>query len=196
MKKLLFLTFLFLFSCTKDEYKELYFEYNSNQPTTIVANVIVMEHSIVTFDSMEKEVNADYFHRYGIHIDLILKEGKQSLSDEVKFGNRIFLPKNKDTLTIYIVPSIYVNVSGAAAYALPGNSSVVIGDRYIRGRTLAHEIGHMYGLDHVKLENNVMTPFQGADWKERPNYFEEKQIDTILGKLSTQASKSLKMIIN
>lgn len=198
IRKFILLASLLLASCSKEEFKELFYEYNSNQPTTIVANVFIMEHSIVTFESMEREVNADYFHRYGIHIELNLMEERMSLSDGVKFENQFFLPKKQDTVTIYIVPQQYVNVPGAAAYALPGNNVTVVGDRRIRNRTLAHELGHIFGLDHTEIDNNVMTPLQGAKWRERPNNFEDWQVDEMLGRIDKLelSSKSSQMIID
>ena len=183
---------ILLVGCSKEELKPLFYTYDANQPTVVDADVFIMEHAIVTFESMEKEVNADYFHRYGIHINIELDSNRISLPDKVKFGTTIFFPEKKETLSIYIIPHEYMNVIGAAGYAMLGRNCIVISERSIRKSTLAHEIGHIFGLGHMEERKNVMHPVSGANKNEQPDYFLEQQIDTMLRNINPLIEVKLK----
>ena len=39
---------------------------------------------------------------------------------------------------------------------------------HIRGKTLAHEIGHIFGLKHVKEKDNLMYPYISGGNKITP----------------------------
>lgn len=191
----LLISIVLLGSCAKPELNDrfidpLTYEYNADQPTILDIIVIPTENIDLKFKELESEVNADYFHRYGIHVNVILGE-RENLPDAVVNGNQYFLPQPKtkeerEILKVYIVPQHLIkfefNGNMALAYALPHQNAIILGENVQDNRTLAHEIGHIFGLDHTDKDeyfNNVMTPFNRASRHAVPNDFENWQIDMI-----------------
>jgi len=175
----------FLFpSCEKEVIfpEALSFPYQPEQEIMIDVVVVPLEDVEVDFDAMVKEVNADYFNRYGIGIRAVLGE-RAYLDQDHKTGNKIFLPQHlkreeKKHFTVYVIPQEYLYFE-AAAYSVLQSKSIILGEGYQTNRTLSHELGHNFGLDHVDMTNNVMTPYKRAGQMDKPNIFVEQQIDTM-----------------
>ena len=178
---------ILLISCSKEEIIEdipkLFYEYNPIQPKTITVEVVPTENTQLEFQDMLEEVNADYYNRYGIAVNFILKDREQ-LSDDVKYYNQILIPQSKnENILLYIIPEEYMYFD-AYGYSVINYKSIVLREDSQTTRTLAHEIGHILNLKHIELENNVMTPYNGAKQFDIPNDFVEKQIDTIMVSLN------------
>ena len=193
---IIFCIFIWMASCSKYEVRDIpnVYEYDPDQPVVIDVEVIPMNDVVLEFDDMDLEVNADYYNRYGIGINLY--EGdRQYLDDSYRNDGRIFLPQHtdkepKEHITIYVLPREYVQFA-AFGYAIRGHGNAIVREDAQSSRTLAHEIGHLLDLGHVDMhipmfKNNVMTPMGGARQYNMPNDFHERQIDTMLITLDTK----------
>lgn len=186
---IIILSLLFV-SCWKEEFVDvtkLTHEFNQDQPMTIEIEVVAMEEAVVQFEDMIKEVNADYFNRYGIAVrgEFV---GRDTLTHKQKFENEIFLPYDKtkegrEKIIVYVLPKKYIYPM-AGAYAMVGHNAIVLSEDFQTNRTLAHEIGHLFGLDHIKRANNVMDVTRRAEQYDVPNDFDEDQIETIYSYLN------------
>lgn len=187
MKPLKHILLLFLLiGCSKEDIVDLKtrYPYDPSGSNIINVDVIPVGDVIIEFDDMSLEVNADYFNRYGITVDLRLKDRipvPQYLIDDPE---RLFIPKdNERRIKVYVIDEEYVRVMyneelRASAYAV--KRAVVLGEGQQTTRTLAHELGHVHGLDHVELPNNVMNINVHALQYDKPNDFTEEQVGTIL----------------
>lgn len=137
-----------------------------------------MEGANVDLSSVDLEINADYFNRYGIGVFSSLEDG-QDLPQEVRDGE-LFIPENEfdGFISVYVVPKNFINMR-AAGYAVRRTKSIIIREDYILKRTLAHEIGHIFNLDHINEENNVMRVGYISGQYDEPNVFNESQIRKI-----------------
>jgi hypothetical protein len=50
---------------------------------------------------------------------------------------------------------------GGKARALRGRRYVILSRQHARDDTLAHELGHFFGLPHSDVDGNLMTPGRG-----------------------------------
>ena len=174
-------------SCEKHEFPstKITYPYEPEQETIIDVDVVPVGDVELEMEDMDLEVNADYFNRYGIGVRLHLKE---STNDGIPMG--------KDgTITVYVVPMDFIKLEGVAAYTITYSSKqrkvskIIMGEGFQTNRTLAHELGHAYGLSHLREKNNVMQLGTQAYQYDIPHNFNEKQIDTIMSNLGWYESK-------
>tara|TARA_R100000781_G_scaffold113591_1_gene82418 strand:+ start:15121 stop:15696 length:576 start_codon:yes stop_codon:yes gene_type:complete len=182
MKPLRYLFLIILFvSCEKYE-PELknHYPYDPQQNLVMDVEVIPVGDVLMEFEDMQIEVNADYFNRYGIGVNLLLKEGIP-----YPVEGESLLKYELKKIMVYVVPMEYIKMSGVAAYTVRWSNNdgvranIILGEDFQTNRTLAHELGHAFGLNHVRLKNNVMTIGVSNAQYWTPNDFVEKQIDTI-----------------
>lgn len=178
----LFMMLSFILSCEKHEIEtRLSYPFEPNQEIILDVDVIPTEGVIVDYQEMLEEVNADYYNRYGIGVNLILK-------DPIKYEYPLpYTEPNK--ITVYIVPSDYIKEAGTRAYTIwwqnntETHATIILGEEFQKSRTLAHEIGHTFGLQHNKIKNNVMN-LSAPSWQYSvPNDFTDEQIVTIKNNL-------------
>lgn len=176
----------FFLSCEKHEFSadtKTVYPYEPFQDVVLDVKVVPVGDVELFFDDMNLEVNADYFNRYGIGLNLILQDRKPyndgKISKETNYGE----------ITVYVVPQEYIKLDGVAAYTARITTSqgtyadVILGEGSQTNRTLAHEMGHALGLGHINEKNNVMKLGYPAYQYDVPNDFNEKQIDTIISNL-------------
>ena len=185
MKKLIILL-LVVTGCSHSEQQgeKLTYGYFPDQPVNITLNIVPMEDVVLDMDGMLLELNADYYNRWGISVGLDLME-RQSLPFEVTEGSGIFTPEQMgDSITVYIVPSQYVKM-GAYAYASTSTKggyihrTIVLGDYSQTSSTLAHELGHIWGLSHKDIKGNLMRQREVAWQRGTPKDLEDWQVERI-----------------
>lgn len=184
MRTIVLLAFICLVSCSKEPYEvsKLMYDYNPAQALTIDIELVVADGVGLLYDDLVREVNADYFNRYGIGVD-ITNISSTGLPDGVVNGKQIFTPDHKDgKIRVYIIPSENIYLP-AMAYSIMESRTIVLGEDVQTNRTLAHEIGHLMGLEHSTLDNNVMTLGDRAGQYGHPNDFSPEQVDIIVGNL-------------
>jgi hypothetical protein len=141
-------------------------------------DIIPVGDVVLEMEDMELEVNADYFNRYGIGVNLNLKQ-------RVKYEYPLpYTEKNK--ISVYIVPMEYIKDAGTAAYTIAWRNSttaqatIVLGENFQKDRTLAHEIVHAFFIyEHNNIKNNVMNLSDRALQYDIPNDFTDEQIEII-----------------
>jgi len=189
MKKKILILCLLLLCCTKEE-PLYYYDYNPNQPIMLIMNVYPMEDVEINLNSLRKEINADYFNRYGIGIEVVLQERSelpQDLKDiaENSTDRQFYIPDFIDgpkyVQHLYVIPDFYMP-SGIGGYALGAGRSVVK-ESNIYGTTVAHEIGHNLRLGHYPEWENVMFKLGSREQRGKPRDFLEEQIDTMINTL-------------
>lgn len=202
MKKItiIIISIISMYSCTKDELErtKLFYDYEPNQELMINVEIIPTNNVSIEFKDMLEEVNADYYNRHGIGVNMTLADRIQLDSAYTK-GNAIFIPKgSEEHIRLYIVESEVIKFR-AYAYAELYSNSIILNQNSQTSRTLAHEIAHLLGLSHSEEDNNVMTPLQIANQYDVPNEFNTQQIDTVKNILITKSKnheyKSIRSII-
>ncbi|QQO97377.1 matrixin family metalloprotease [Maribacter phage Colly_1] len=161
---LIALSSLLFLSCSKEELTtETLFEYNSNQPTVINVEVIPTEDVTLNFAEMEYVVNSEYFHRYGIHLNLV-ESARIELDERITDGPQIFLPFDTDRdvvrnhIKVYVLSEDNINFWGSpSGYAMVDQLNVMVREDVQTERTVAHEIAHVLGLGHNDTKGNMMT---------------------------------------
>lgn len=157
------------------------YPYLPNQEFMVDVEVVPIGDVEVYLDDMDKETNADYLNRCGIGVRLELGD-KMEVPQNVIEGY-IFTPNDvtdkPNTITAYIMPREFFNVGMAGGYALIGQNTIVLREDHQKDRTLAHEIGHLLGLEHLDIPDNVMTPYEGRGQYGEPNTFEPWQVDVM-----------------
>lgn len=176
-----------LVSCQKSELEpRLSYELNTLQPNTVTIELVTVGGAKYDFQQMYEEVNADYFNRYGIAIEFEIKDSIPIPNQLIENPDSVYFPTgNENAITVFVVEPEYVRFNNAVAYALIyfNKSMIVIGENSVKSSTLAHEIGHVLGLDHMDIEGNVMHPFKGKRQYQYPNGFMAEQVDTMLIKI-------------
>lgn len=169
-------------SCENHEFAstKITYPYEPEQETIIDVDVVPVGDVVMELEDMDLEVNADYFNRYGIGVRLHLKDRMVYEEDKI-------YPMGKNgSITVYVVPQEYIQLDATAAYIIRTYSSrrvvskIILGESFQNNRTLAHEIGHAYSLNHIKTKNNVMKVGVMAYQYDTPNDFIKKQIDTVM----------------
>jgi hypothetical protein len=182
-----------LLSCSKPPLQA--YPLRPDQPIQLQITVRPVEDAKFDIVRISKELNADYLNRYGMNANLV--EGERVFLDSTYLGEgedltvgKIFLPREEANtryeMTLWVVEGQNI-MSGVAGYAI-GWHNMVIREGSIYGTTPAHEVGHLLGLNHVDLYNNVMLRFGDRDTRATPRNFIDQQIDTmeqsLIGKLS------------
>lgn len=173
-------------SCTKDDIESdrLFFDEVQVTNTIIEIDVIPTEGIQIDFQEMVDEVNVDYFNRYNMNIEFTLREN-QNLPDYMKNGsNEMFIPgpSEKYKMTLYIVPDQYLRFGDRTAngYAIQGNDVMVVRESSYKNSTVAHEIGHLFGLGHHgEWNDNIMGEFSTKKQYDIPSEFVQEQLDSI-----------------
>jgi hypothetical protein len=198
MKKFLLILLVFLFSCEVDPLQV--YPYDPNQPVQIQVDVYPMEDVTIqlsVWNNMRKEVNADYFNRYGMNVNFDLMENIP-FPEDIKNTTNLFIPpegtESKYEMKLYIIPYELME-PGTAGYAIGGRNSIVISATSIYGTTIPHEIGHILHLAHYPEWMNVMYPLSKSGLKGEPKEFLEQQVDTMLNALKTNKRLELEAII-
>lgn len=178
------------FESDGDSPTKLYHEYNPVQATTLKVEVYPCNGVYMQFEDMVLETNADYFNRYGIAVEFTLMD-EIELGSQYTHGNQVYIPKSDkpDVIKVYVVPENVIKLP-ALAYANTAANGIVLGENVQTNRTLTHEIAHLLGLNHTDIPNNVMTPRQIAWQFDKPNDFNEAQIDSMLTTLSKPKAKA------
>ncbi len=189
-------------SCEKQEpVYRLTYDFEPDQETIIEIDVVPVGDVVLEKEDMLMEVNADYYNRYGIGIELNFLDRIQ-LSDEGKFRGV------ENRVTVYVVEQSLIQLRRASSgytirYTGTINKSViVIGESSQRNAVLAHEIGHAYGLHHVELENNLMEKWVSASQYNVPHDLVGSQVDSILTetkgnhKLSLETKHAVEIFID
>jgi predicted Zn-dependent protease with MMP-like domain len=158
------------------------YPYEPYQDIMLDIKVVPVGDIELLLDDMNLEVNADYFNRYGIGINLILQERDLDYSDGLPDGQ-------EGDIMLYVVPMEYMYKEGVAGYAVTrvfGYGSfgkIVLGEDFQTNGTLAHEIGHIMGLRHVCEDDNIMKLGHRSTQYDIPDNFNKQQIDTIISNL-------------
>ncbi len=174
---------LLFVSCVADKQNErLTYDYMPNQPVIINVDVVPVGDVDVRFQHMLEEVNADYFNRDGIGINLVLKNRASTI--RLNENGYFVVPTiiGKTIITVYVVKENLLKYD-RRAFAT-GNMNIVLGESVQSNRTLAHEIGHIYGLQHINEANNVMNPLSIAWQYDVPNDFNKSQIEKMLNNIN------------
>ncbi len=189
---------MIIIGCEKQEpVHRITYEFNPEQETIIEVDVIPVGDVEMKEIDMLKEVNADYYNRYGVGIRINFFENIPVPQDLIDEPETVWWPKGPDyKITAYVINEQYIRLPGATAYLLryTGNRAramAVIGEHSQTNGTFAHELGHAFSLDHVQLNNNVMKPHSRARQYDVPNDFVEAQIDTIMGNIDLFDNKLL-----
>jgi hypothetical protein len=172
-------------SCVEDEMNGItktVYPFEPEQDIIINIKVVPVGDIELLLDDMNLEVNADYYNRYGIGINLILQERDLDYTDGLPNGE-------EGDIMLYVVPMEYMPRDGIAGYAVTrvfgygSYGKIVLGENFQANGTLAHEIGHIMGLRHVKEKGNIMKLGHRSTQYDIPDNFNEKQIDTIISNL-------------
>jgi hypothetical protein len=172
-------------SCTNHEFSadtKTVYPFEPFQDVVLDVKVVPVGDVELLFDDMNLEVNADYFNRYGIGINLILQDRDLDYSDGLPNGE-------EGDIMLYVVPMEHMYKDGVAGYAVTrvfgygSYGKIVLGENFQTNGTLAHEIGHIMGLRHVQEKGNIMKLGYRSTQYDIPDNFNERQIDTIYSNL-------------
>jgi hypothetical protein len=179
------LCWLVFTSCVEDDFNvetKTIYPYDPFQDIMLNVKVVPCGDVEIFFNDMLLEVNADYYNRYGIGINLTLQDRVLDYTKGLPNGE-------EGDIMLYVVPMDYMPREGIAGYAVTrvfgyGTfGKIVLGENFQKNGTLAHEIGHIMGLRHVQEKGNIMKLGHRSTQYDVPDNFNKKQIDTIISNL-------------